>query len=100
MAYRRITTQADLARFGGVLCLACPRCRARTFVTASELLARHRTALREADGRLVRLWLPCPPPCGGLRRARPYLPGFDTVGTRRARTYGGSWGWDRPPAEE
>jgi hypothetical protein len=98
MAYRRIETQADMARFGGVLCLACPRCRARTFLTAHELQARHGVALREAEGRLDRLWLPCPPPCGSLRRARPYLPGFDTVGTRRPRTYGSAWTWDAPPA--
>jgi hypothetical protein len=95
MAYRRITTADDLARFAGVLCLACPRCRARTFLTAAELRTRHGSALHLAEGRLDRLWLPCPPPCGAL----PYLPGFDTVSTRRARAYGRGWAWDGPPAD-
>lgn len=95
MGYRRIVSVDDLARFGGVLCLACPRCKARGFLTADELRVRHGTALHLAGGKLDRLWLPCPPPCGTLRRARPYLPGFDTV-ARRPRAYGPGWGWERP----
>ena len=48
MGYRRIISVDDLARFAGVLCLACPRCQARTFLTAAELRTRHGPALREA----------------------------------------------------